>query len=52
MIGKIFLVHWNGFDVCMYAEQLRMSGWEVAYEVEDGARAGSRFASLFLPPDS
>ncbi len=38
--GSLFLIHWDQAEAESYASALRAAGWEVAYEAEDGAKAG------------
>ena len=38
-VKKLFLIHWNEVEVKEYAEGLRVQGWKVDIEHEDGARA-------------
>ena len=43
---KLFLIHWKSDEAMELAKPLRMAGWEVEIEAEDGARAGRRVRSL------
>jgi CheY-like chemotaxis protein len=42
MKDRIFLIHWKTTETQGYAEQLRLTGWRVESESEDGARACQR----------
>lgn len=48
MSERIFLIHWNQTEADKHAAGLRASGWQVAVEAEDGARAAQSI--LANPP--
>jgi CheY-like chemotaxis protein len=39
LTGRIFLIHWNLPEAEEYARKLRLGGWMVDVETEDGGRA-------------
>jgi DNA-binding response OmpR family regulator len=47
--GNLFLIHWNQAEAGEKAAYWRTRGWEVAFEAEDGARAGK--AVIDFSPD-
>jgi DNA-binding response OmpR family regulator len=38
--GRLFLLHWDKEEAEVYASNLRLQGWKVDVESEDGGRAG------------